>query len=242
MKTLLNKALRKLGLQLVKTKSSKDAFDVQKQLIGSDQKEKVIFDVGAYNGKVSLKYNNLFPNSTLYSFEPFPNSFALLKENTAAYPNINIYNKGLGANVGVSKFHSNQFAETNSILATHEAGNSNWWDKDFLTTKEVIDVELTTIDQVVKENNVSKIDILKMDVQGAEYLVLEGAKESIEKGMIDLIYTEIILIPTYQNQKPFDEMLRLYRQKGFEIFTIATASHAPSGQLQFVDAIFTYSK
>ena len=145
MKSLIKKTLRKLGWQLVKTKSSKDAFEIQKRLVGTDQKETVIFDIGAYDGKVSLNYNNLFPNSTIHSFEPFPSSFVLLKENTAGYQNIKVYNKGIGADIGVSKFHSNHAAPTNSILATHEAGNSNWSDKVFLTTKEVIDIEKFTI-------------------------------------------------------------------------------------------------
>ncbi len=101
--------------------------------------------MGAYDGITSLKHNELLPNSTIHSFKPFPESFSTLKQTTSNYENIKIHNQGLGEYTGVSKFHSNNFAPTNSLLATHEKADSNWGNNSILSTKEVIDITCRTL-------------------------------------------------------------------------------------------------
>lgn len=238
MKKIIKTVFSAFGFELIKKGTVENAFELQKKLLGNANKPLTIFDIGAHVGKISLKYNKLFPNSSIYSFEPFQESFLSLKQNTLTYKNIKPFNIGLGEYVGTSKFHSNIHEQTNSILATHEEGNSNWGNKNILSTKEVLDIELTTLDQIVAEENIKKIDILKLDVQGAEHKVMAGAKKIIEKGMVSLIYTEIITIPTYQNQKDLDQVLKMYRQYGFELFNMYNSGHTENGQLQYIDAIF----
>lgn len=238
MKKIIKSVFNAFGLELIKKSTTGNPFDLQKKLIGDTNKPINIFDVGAHVGKVSIKYDRLFPNSSVYSFEPFPASFSSLKQNTSQYENIKPFQKALGEHIGISKFHSNFHEQTNSILATHTEGNSNWGNTNMLKTKEIIDVELTTIDQIVAEENIKKIDILKMDVQGAEYKVMAGAKKMIEKERISLIYTEIITIPTYENQQKLDEALKMFRQYGFELFNIYNSGYTEGGRLQYIDAVF----
>lgn len=238
MKKIIKSIFGTFGFELIKKSSIENPFELQKKIIKNTKKSITIFDVGAHVGNISLKYNKLFPNSSVYSFEPFKESFLSLKQNTAQHKNIKPYNKGLGEHIGTSKFHSNIHEQTNSILATHVDGDSNWGNKDILKTKEILEIELTTIDQIVEEKNIKKIDILKLDVQGAEYQVMAGAKKTIEKEMISLIYTEIITIPTYENQQELDEALKMFRQYGFELFNIYNSGHTENGRLQYIDAIF----
>ena len=242
MKKIIKAIFRAFGLELTKKSTVENAFELQQKIVGNPKEPITIFDVGAHVGNISLKYNELFPNSRVYSFEPFPESFKSLNQNTLQHKNIKPFNKGLGEYVGTSKFHSNIHEQTNSILATHEEGNSNWGNKNMLQTKEILDIELTTIDQIVEEEKIEKIDILKMDVQGAEYQVMAGAKKTIEKGMISLIYTEIITIPTYENQQELDEALKMFRQYGFELFNIYNSGHTENGRLQYIDAVFVNTK
>lgn len=242
MKKIIKNAFEAFGLELTRKSVVEDAFGLQKKLVESAGKAITIFDVGAHVGNISLKYNELFSNATIYGFEPFPESFKSLKKNTLQHKNIYPFNKGLGEYVGTSKFHSNVHEQTNSILATHAEGDSNWGSENMLKTKEVLDVELTTIDQIVEAENIKRIDILKMDVQGAEYQVMAGAKKTIEKGMIGLIYTEIITIPTYENQQELDEALKMFREYGFELYNIYNSGHTEDGRLQYIDAIFVSAK
>lgn len=241
MKSLIKKALAQLGYEIRKKRNSKDAFEDQKSLLGNLNVPITIFDVGAYDGSISLKYNQLFPNAEIHSFEPFQESFSTLKSNTSDWKNIKIHHKALGEKTGTSKFHSNLFAATNSLLATHEDGEKNWGG-NILSTKEVIDVSIITIDDFLKETKIEKIDILKLDVQGAEGLILKGAEETIQENKINLIFTEMITIPTYQNQKEIGKMFSMYTDYGFDLFDLYNLSHSNNGQLQFFDAIFINSE
>lgn len=61
---------------------------MQHLLIGI--KQPIIFDVGAHHGHISRHFRSLFPTSTVYSFEPFQDSFEQLKANTASDPGIKV--------------------------------------------------------------------------------------------------------------------------------------------------------
>ena len=70
----MNRLLSLLKVDKKTPPGFRDSFTAQKALFdGSDCR--VIFDVGAYVGKVTIIYRDLFPEATIYSFEPFPDSF-----------------------------------------------------------------------------------------------------------------------------------------------------------------------
>ena len=214
-----------------------DAFQVQKTLSHSTD-EIIIFDVGGHEGQSVLHYNHLFQgNCKMYSFDPFFDSFRKLLDNTSTFGNVFPVNKALGDKTTQIDFHINTFSMTNSILPTDEKGHDTWGN-DLLNTIDKTEVEMTTLDEYIEICGISKIDILKLDTQGSEYLVLEGAKRAFEKGIIKLVYTEIITMPTYTNQKNFYEILELFHNYGFELFNIYNQSTTSYGKLRQVDAIF----
>jgi hypothetical protein len=181
---------------------------MQHLLIGI--KQPIIFDVGAHHGHISRHFRSLFPTSTVYSFEPFQDSFEQLKANTASDPGIKAFNFGLGDKNGTQSFNSNSSSATNSLLATDELGSLTWG-----------------------------IDILKLDVQGAEPLVMEGALSACRTGAIGLVYSEIIIQPTYKGQKRFDESLAAFYRNGFDLYNIYNMCYTAEGRLCQVDATFT---
>ncbi len=199
MKKLIKKFFALLGFEFSRINRPTDVFGIQKYLTKDFDAKLTIFDIGAYDGRTALKYKNLFPESRIFSFEPFPDSFSKLVKNTSSFDNIIAVNKAIGKEDGYAKFNSNNFAPTNSLLDTHESG-SKIWGENLLETNKTIDVELQTIDSFVETHSVKKIDILKIDAQGAEYMVLESAKKSFNRSIVNIIYTEIItLLPTKVN-------------------------------------------
>lgn len=232
---------RSTSVNRVNSSTISDALEMQKFLSQATKGDMVIFDVGAFDGKTALNYKKHFPKSRIYSFEPFTESYAKLVENTSTHADIITINKGLSDTEGISKFNSNRSAQTNSLLETDDLGSSVWGGK-LLETLKTVDVELTTIDSFVESHNIAKIDILKMDVQGAEVMVMCGAKSTLEKGIIKMIYCEIIMLPTYQGQLEFDEVIHNMRLFGFSLFNLYNYSLTNEGQLRQVDAIFIKSK
>ncbi len=75
-------------------------------------------------------------------------------------------------------------------------------------------IQLTTIDQFVDDNNISKITLLKIDTEGNEYNVLKGAEESIKKGIIDIIqfeFTEMNLFSRHFFNDFYELLIKDYK-------------------------------
>lgn len=246
MKKLINDILGRIGYQITKKENidnvTTDNFEfiIQKELLlkfKNNISNIIIFDVGAYIGEVSLIYNNIFDNPKIFSFEPFQESFLKLQENLKYYSNITPVNLAISDTDNILHFHSNSFAPTNSILPS-DSNSDIIWRKDVLNTKEKIQVNSTTIDAYLEKNDFETIDILKLDVQGAEYKVLLGGEKAFKEKRIGLLYMEIITMPTYIGQKDIDEIISLLKSYEYFLYDLYNFSYTESGQLRQVDAIF----
>jgi len=237
MKKTLKKIANKCGYRISRLSNPNiNAFTAMQYLL-KEVKEPIIFDVGACYGYISLAFRKMFPLARIYAFEPFEESFECLKANTISDELINIFNFGLSNREGTQSFHSNKRPGTNSLLATHES--SEPWGKGYVETKEIIQARFNTLDSVIETMKIPRIDLLKLDVQGAEPLVIEGASEACSRGIIRLIYSEIITQPTYKDQKRFDEALGSFYNSGFDLYNIYNMDLTREGRLRQVDAIFT---
>lgn len=212
----------------------RDAFGVQKSLLLNDHP--LIFDVGAFVGQVTDHYRKLFPFALIHSFEPFPPAFRHLQQNTSRDPMIRAHNMAISDKCETVAFNSNAFAPTNSLLKTDKDGKAYWGD-GVLNTRDEITVSATTIDHFCEEQGVAMIDILKLDIQGAEYKAFAGAEEMLSKQSISIIYTEIILVPTYVGQRKFHEYLQFLDSHGYILFGIYNPVYMAL-QLNQIDALF----
>lgn len=240
MKTFINKMMLSLfGYHFSKYRSKKDeVFGLQKSLCIPDRRA-VIFDVGAYTGESAITYNKYFNgNCAIFSFEPFKESYELLIENVKGLGNVKAYNFAVGNKNEKTTFYVNNFSATSSFLPSSKEG-TELWGKELMEAKAEIQVDVQTLDTFVEEQGIDQIDILKMDVQGAEHLVLEGARKTIGQGKIKMIFAELIVIPCYDGQKDLDEQLRMYKAYGFELHNLFK-SVDDQNKLRFMDGIFVY--
>ncbi len=141
----------------------------------------VIIDGGANIGKYSLLISQLIPNSRVYSFEPVKGTFEKLKENLMGYSNIIPVEKGL--------YKDNCTKQINTFEShTH----SSLYDIQGLSYESIgkQTIELVCGDDFMKEYKISEVDLLKIDVEGAEYDAILGFEEHINKGKIKAIQFE----------------------------------------------------
>jgi hypothetical protein len=98
-------------------------------------------------------------------------------------------------------------------------------------------VNTTTVDAFCLESGIPNIDISKMDAQGAEYSILEGARHMLANQKISLIYTEFILGPTYKGQRKLHGYLSFLDSYGYNLlnFFNPVSRH---NQLIQIDAVF----
>jgi FkbM family methyltransferase len=239
MKQLVKGVLRRLGyrIQRIGVGEAWDAFEFQKILI--EQAAPTIFDVGAHVGTMTHKYIQQFPLASVYCFEPFPESFHKLVETTKSFPNVRPYEIALSSSRGRALLNANLFPPTNSLLET-DARGSSYWGKGLIDTTSQIEVETTTIDSFCEEAGIVSIDILKLDVQGAEFAVLQGAAAMLAQERVSLVYTEVITAPTYREQHKLHEYLALLDSFGFELLDFFDPVRKQNQLLQ-ADLVFVSS-
>ncbi len=212
LKSIINQTIQPLGYQFQKIDKLRDPFLVQAHLVKTERP--VIFDIGANVGDVSAIYKNLFPSCTIHAFEPFPETFDKLKQRFGGDSSLKLNQVAVSEQEGVVALNANVFSATNSILSTDPAG-AQYWGQGLLETVSTLEVKTTTIDAYCAGHGVKNIDILKLDIQGAELQALRGAKSMLETGRVGLIYLEVILAPSYVGQPHFEDYLRFFREAGY---------------------------
>ena len=224
--------LKKSTLQKIKEKT--DPFTVQRDFM-VDKGNLCIFDVGAHYGETALIYKEVFSDARIYSFEPFGESVEKFLENTKSYPQIKLFRSAFSNRSGESIFYSNSSDATNSLLNSNRT--NSWIDKD-TRNNSAITVQTDTIDNFCEHNKIDHIDILKLDVQGAELLVLEGAERMLSSNKIDMIFSEVEFIEIYENQALFHNVTGFLAKYGYKLFGLYEMHCLENGQIAWGDAIY----
>jgi FkbM family methyltransferase len=239
-KSFINKICRRFGFEvhgtgymqaLQKSTFQEDAFNKQTEFIKSAN---IIFDIGANSGQISLQYNSLFPSAIIHAFEPFPDMYKTLCENTGQLHNISAHQVAVGEKKGKSIFFVNHNVDTNSLLEPQKIGLSS--DKQ-VVNKDKIEVDVISIDEFCEANSVNQIDILKLDIQGGELAALEGAKKMLGAKNIKLIYTEAYFRKQYVGQPLFHDISSYLEQYGYFVQDIYNPIYG-KGSIAWCDAVF----
>ena len=110
----------------------------------------------------------------------------------------------------------------------------------FPYTKEKmkIEVDTITIDGFCTQENIRRIDILKLDVEGAEIRALKAAHNILSDRAVTLIYTEVMFIPHYEGGCLFHEVAGWLKRYEYALFNLYNLKRARNGQLRWGNAIF----
>ena len=237
MKSAIKRLAANLGYEIRRHsgEATADAFMEQVRLT-TNQKNPTIFDVGANVGNTCLHYKALFPDSTLYAFEPFPETFEKLRGMLRDQKTTFLHAFGLADLEGNRIFNSNTSPATNSLFKTARDA-SKAWGANILETQQSVSIPFTTLDSFSESHRIAAIDILKLDVQGAELLVLKGARRMLEERRIRLIYSEMLVASTYEGQPDIHETLEFLHDHHFQLFNLYNLG-TKDGRLRQMDAIF----
>lgn len=138
----------------------------------------VCVDVGASIGLFSLALSLLVPGGKVYALEPSPSSYASLSANLAVNGVENVEAFQLAAtNISgtlsfndIPQFSAGSFPVTPEFRAMAEAMSSR-----------VMEVSAVSLDDFVSEHQVERLDLIKIDVEGGELAVLEGARDTLAR-------------------------------------------------------------
>lgn len=176
----------------------------------------VFFDVGAHVGESIYKMRNLFPQCRVHSFEPSPIAFAQLKAQWGDTEGIVLNAVALGERQTVSIF--NEFAgggsAANSLLVIDRSSPSVVRDAPLT---EQIQVAVETVDDYCRRGRIDRIDWLKIDAQGYDLRVLQGAEAMLARGAIGVISLEVNLMPMYEGEGTLPEIIGFCERFGYFI-------------------------
>ena len=169
-----------------------------------------IFDIGANIGWYSNHLSKKLPGSTIYAFEPIPETFAQVKRNTELN----------GAkNIVLNNFAFSDVKQTLTFFysptVTGASSSVNITENSEMAKLEC---EANTIDNFVKENNITQLDFIKCDVEGAEFLVYKGGKETFEKHK-PIIFTEMLRKWAAKFGYHPNDIIDFFTQFGYHCFT-----------------------
>ena len=192
---------------------------------------KVLFDIGASNGIWSDSIAEVLPDAEYHLFEPLADVVPFyihdLQERLARRPNFHLHAVALSDHAG-----------TTEMYATHDAWGSSILDRGPIPeVKEHIQVPLFTLDDFVRRHNLPRPDVMKLDVQGAERLILAGGQEAIS--VADVLFMETWLTRGYGPHTPLlTEMIDYLQSAGFILVDLGEQFRAENGRVYSVDAVF----
>lgn len=190
-----------------------------------------------------MNYLNSFPESDLYCFEPNPVTFGILETRFKNNSRVHLHNIAVSDTNGISDFYCNKENPTDSLFLPAIAW-MQWVDgkRDALTLKSKINVLTTNLDTFCSSNSISKLDILKIDAQGAECLILDGAKNLLSQHAIKIILAEMMFVPVYENQPFFFEICNKLALHGYSLVNLYNIRYdeETSLQIKWGDGLFIY--
>ena len=157
------------------------SWDVERLLNG--RKVQTVIDGGANVGQTAERFTRMFPEAVIWSLEPIQATFDKLVCNTSHCENIRAHQLALSDSDGISDiavYDNSHIASLVRNVAEHRFG----------VKEDVCRVDTVKLDTFCDRESIGHIDLLKLDVEGAEVSALTGAERLIADRKVSLIYAE----------------------------------------------------
>jgi FkbM family methyltransferase len=195
----------------------------------------LVLDVGANTGQYGIRARTLGYQGRIVSFEPVLASFTDLSNVTHHDPLWTPVNVGCGDYDGKATINTFNLSVMNSILPS-----TSLIEKEYPQVKDVgqEEISIRQVDTLFDDycHPTDRV-LLKIDTQGFEQKVLEGARSSLDK--VVGVQLELSFIEHYVNETLFEDMVSFLSQKGFTLALLEPLTHnLENGKLLQADGTF----
>lgn len=177
-----------------------------------------VIDAGGCWGDTALYFADIVgEKAKVFTFEFIPSNLEIMDKNLSL-------NKELKKRITIVKNPIHSESKKKMFYVDYGPGSKVEFNKNELYdgTKCDGEIETISIDDFVSNNNVEKVNFIKMDIEGAEYDALIGAKETIKK------YSPKLAISIYHNKEHFDNIPKLIKEMNpkYKLFLKYCTIHA----------------
>ncbi|MEM7452749.1 MAG: FkbM family methyltransferase [Planctomycetota bacterium] len=212
--------------KITSVKHQEPALLVAKQLF---QTGDVVLDIGAHFGRYTVPLSTTVgPEGRIFSFEPVDSAFDMLSRvvNELQLKNVELFNSAMGD--GDTKQQMVIPLKDGVEVQSRAALSMGTGDEVDLSSHSVQEVECETVDAFVNRKNLSKLNFLKCDVEGAEILVMKGGSNTLRE-LAPIVLLEIESRHTGKFGYTPDEMVEFMKNQGYEVYVVS------AGKLAAVD-------
>lgn len=193
-----------------------------------------VIDVGANVGQFSLLMTALRPDAAVHAFEPLASSASVLSRLFAGNPRVRVHRCAAGAGNGEAILHISRRADNSSLLPIGPGQLNFAPGTDAVAT---VPVPVRTLDSEIAPETLKGPVLLKLDVQGGELAVLEGAERLL--AAVEHVYVEVSFAPLYDGQPLAAAVLGHLQARGFVLAGIGGCSHARDGRIVQADLLLS---
>jgi FkbM family methyltransferase len=195
---------------------------------------RVVIDGGAHLGSFTDALLQLHRPERLVLVEATPDLAGKLRARYAGKPGISVVAAALSDRNGEAPFEINRWASSSSLLPI-DPRNTEWFGRD-LRVARTMQVPTITLPALMEAEELQTVDLLKLDLQGAERLVLTGGETVLDR--VRVIYTEVFFEQLYAGAWLFSATNEFLAGRGFKLCGLSNIVHATDGDLVQANATF----
>ena len=193
-----------------------------------------MIDGGASNGSFTDAFLLLHRPRRIVLVEAIPARAEELRSRYAGQAGVSVVSAALSDQKGTARFEINRHVNSSSLLPI-DPRNDEWFGRD-LRVAQTVSVPTITLPALMEEQGLQTVDLLKLDLQGAERFVLTGGEAVLER--VRVIYTEVFFEQLYAGAWLFWEMNEFLAGRGFKLCGLSNIVHARDGDLVQANATF----
>ena len=236
-KMIAKRMLKRFGIVAFKRSSrvyipEDESYRIVANLVG--RPDPVVIDGGAHLGDMVDRFGALLPDTQFHCFEPDPVLGKTLARKYASSSRVHIVQAALGDVPAKAKFNINIARPTNSLLETSDVLQPDL--KKLCQLVEQVEVEVVSIDEYCRANSIGRVDVIKLDLQGYDYLALKGAEATLKNTKVVLV--EVLFKEIYKGCHSFSDILNLMIGQGFTLHNLCGLHYGEADELLWADAIF----
>jgi FkbM family methyltransferase len=191
---------------------------------------RIVFDVGAKDGRDTFQFLRIFPHANIWAFDCSPLCIDRLEESFRHEPRVTVIPRAVSDQRGQETFYSCSMRGSSGLFPVSrefsiEAKNTG-----------SCEVESITLDDFIEEQDIDHVDLLKIDIEGADLLALRGCQRTISRGKIRAVLCELLFYPYYVDQCSYTEICNYLSYYGFSLH--AMWPQYWGGRLRYANALF----